>query len=259
MIRAFLSRLIRHTPLRWHVSNKISRLDLIQHAIDAIGAVRYLEIGVAEGRCFCGVRVAERIGVDPIAAAPAVVAQLAAPGGTYVSLTSDIFFSREAPRLLAHGVDVVFIDGLHTYDQSYRDCVNALRYLKPGGVIFMHDCLPISAAEACAAPSYDEAIRLNGPGWSGLWTGDGWKAIVALRSLHTDVEACVLDCDHGVGMVWRRSARRALGYTADQIAAMSYDDLVRDRTRLLGLRPPQYLLDTASQLAGEREKVSCAS
>lgn len=259
MIRPFLSRLIRQTPLKWHVSNKLSRLDLIQHAIDAIGAVRYLEIGVAEGWCFCGVRVAERIGVDPIPAAPAVVAQLQAPGSTYVSLTSDDFFSREAPRLLARGVDVVFIDGLHTYDQSYRDCVNALRYLNPGGVIFMHDCLPISAAEACATPSYDEALRLNGPGWSGLWTGDGWKAVVALRSLHPDVEACVLDCDHGVGTVWRRPARRALGYTADQIAAMSYDDLVRDRTRLLGLRPPHHLLDTAAELARDRARVSCAS
>lgn len=252
MIRPLLSKLIRQTPLKWHVSNKVSRLDVIQYAIDAIGAVRYLEIGVAEGQCFCGVRVAERIGVDPIPPEPAVAEQLRAPGSSYFALTSDDFFSQEAPRLLAPGVDVVFIDGLHTYGQSYRDCVNALRYLNPGGVIFMHDCLPISAAEACAAPSYDEAVRLNGPGWSGLWTGDGWKAIVALRALHDDVEACVLECDHGVGMVWRRPARRALSYTADQIAAMSYDDLIRDQTRLLGLRPAQHLLDTVAELASER-------
>lgn len=239
--------------------NGVNRIEVIQRAIDEIGAVHYLEIGVDQGECFCAIRVAERVGVDPVAAAPKVAEQLKHAGSSYAAVTSDDFFAQHAPRMLDRGVDVVFIDGLHTYEQSYRDCVNALRYLNPGGVIFMHDCLPISAAEACAAPSYDEAVRLNGPGWSGLWTGDGWKAIVALRSLHADVEACVLDCDHGVGMVWRRPARRALGYTADQIAAMSYDDLVRDRTRLLGLRPPHHLLDTATELARERARVSCAS
>lgn len=258
MIRSFLSRLIRQTPLKWQVSNKVSRLDVIQHAINALGAVRYLEIGVAEGWCFCGVRVAERIGVDPIPPAPAVVAQLQAPGSTYAARTSDDFFALDAPRLLSHGVDVVFIDGLHTYDQSYRDCLNALRYLNPGGVIFMHDCLPVSEAEARVAPSYDEAARLNGPDWNGLWTGDGWKAIVALRSLHEDVDACVLNCDHGLGMVTRRPGRRALSYSAAQIEALAYQDLTRDPARLLGLRMPGHLFATVAALRAERA-VRCAS
>lgn len=227
-------------------------MDVIQRAIDEIGAVRYLEIGVDQGVCFCAIRVSERIGVDPVAPAPAVVEQLKRHGSSYAALTSDDFFAQQAPGLLASGVDVVFIDGLHTYQQSYRDCVNALRYLNPGGVIFMHDCLPASESEARVAPTYEEAGRLNGPGWNGLWTGDGWKAIVALRSLHDDVEACVLDCDHGLGMVTRQPARRALAYSAAEIDAMSYDDLTRDQARLLGLQLPNQFLETVAGLRAER-------
>lgn len=251
---SFLSALVRQTPLRWHLPNKVSRIEVIQYAIDGIRAARYLEIGVADGTCFCAVRVAERIGVDPIAPAPAVAEQLEAAGSSYVAATSDDFFSQHAPRLLDGGLDVVFIDGLHTYEQSYRDCLNALRYLHPGGVIFMHDCLPASEPEARVAATYEEAGRLNGPSWNGLWTGDGWKAIVALRSLHDDVEACVLDCDHGIGMVWRRPARRALSYSAAQIDALSYQDLTRDPVRLLGLQLPHQLLETIADLRAERDR-----
>jgi len=35
--------------------------------------------------------------------------------------------------------DLVFIDGLHTYEAVKTDAVNSLRLLKQGGVIFFHD------------------------------------------------------------------------------------------------------------------------
>ena len=251
-LRATLSLLIQRTPLRWHVRNKISRMDLIQHAVDRLHAVRYLEIGVADGTCFCAVRVAEKIGVDPVPPQPAVVRALAKPGVSYHAMTSDEFFAHSAPAALAGGVDVVFIDGLHTDDQAYRDCVNALRYLSPGGVILLHDNLPTSAAEACPAPSFEEAWRRNGPDWSGLWTGDGWKAMVRVRALHPDARACVLDSDHGVGVVWVAPGGRQVALSSAAIDALTYDDLVADPRRLLGLRAPAYLDEVLDECCQRR-------
>jgi hypothetical protein len=245
---------VRQTPLRWHVRNGVTRIEVIQRAIDELGAVRYLEIGVDQGSCFCAIRIAERIGVDPVPPSPNVVEQLKAAGSSYAAVTSDDFFSQHAPRLLDRGVDVVFIDGLHTHESAYRDCLNALRYLNPGGVIFMHDCLPASELEARAAASYEEAGRLNGPDWNGRWMGDAWKAIVALRSLHPDVEAYVLNCDYGVGVVRHQRVRRVLSYSADQIAALSFQDLVRDPVRLLGLQMPDRLLETLADLRARRAR-----
>lgn len=251
-LRATLSLWIQATPLRWHVPNKISRVELIQRAVNRLHAVRYLEIGVADGACFCAVRVAEKVGVDPIAPEPAVARALSEPGVSYHAMTSDEFFARAAPAALAGGVDVVFIDGLHTDGQAYRDCVNALRYLSPGGVIFMHDNLPVSAAEACPAPTYAEAERLNGPGWNGLWTGDGWKAIVRVRALHRDARACVLDCDHGVGVVWAAPGGREVALSSGEIDALGYRDLVADSQRLLGVRAPVHLDDILAQCLERR-------
>lgn len=251
-LRATLSLWIQATPLRWHIRNKISRMTLIQHAVDRLRAVRYLEIGVADGQCFCAIRVAEKIGVDPVAPEPAVVSELARPGASYHAMTSDDFFAQAAPTVLAGGVDVVFIDGLHTDGQAYRDCVNALRYLSPGGVILMHDNLPTSAAEACPTSTYAEAWRLNGDNWSGLWTGDGWKAIVRVRALHPGVRACVLDCDHGVGLVWAEPGGREVALTSEEIDALDYDDLVADTTRLLGVRAPIHLDDVLDRCVERR-------
>ncbi len=52
-----------------------------------------------------------------------------ATGTLYFPTTSDAFFERHGDRLAPF--DVVFVDGLHTYEQSYRDVRNALAVLRP--------------------------------------------------------------------------------------------------------------------------------
>ena len=61
-------------------------------------------------------------------------------GTLYFKVTSDEFFARRAPRLAPFGV--VFVDGLHTHEQAYRDVVNALAHLDDGGAVVVHDCSP---------------------------------------------------------------------------------------------------------------------
>src|SRR5689334_23201590 len=171
MLKNLTSRLIRATPVRWYLP--VYRTQLIQSAIDTLSAGTYLEIGVYQGDAFSVVRAAKKIGVDPIAPHPKVLAALKQPGAQYFAATSDEFFERHAAEQLPSGVDVVFIDGLHTYDQTFRDVRNALKILRPGGVILVHDCMPASPQEAVVAPSYEQARRINGPEWKGAWTGDG--------------------------------------------------------------------------------------
>jgi hypothetical protein len=234
--KQLLSRLIRATPVRWYLPN-VNRVHLIQHAIDSLSAGTYLEIGVERGQTFSVVRVARKIGVDPIAPHPNVEAALERPGAQYFATTSDDFFERHAAEQLPLGVDVVFIDGLHTFDQTYRDVRNALKVLRPGGVILVHDCLPTSAQEAVVAPSYEEARRINGPG---PWTGDGWKAIVAVRAGHLPAHACVLNCDQGVGIVCKGPRRPPLSVSLEEIDALDYDALAANPEKWLGLcRPAQ--------------------
>ena len=191
----------------------------------------------------------EKIGVDPISPSPAVLMETSKPGVRYFALTSDEFFQKVAPQALAGGVDVVFIDGLHTYDQAYRDCLNSLKYLNPGGLILLHDCLPTSELEARVADNFEDASKLNaGMASNYNWVGDVWKAILRLRAQHTDLLTCVLHCDHGIGLVYKARNQSGLSLTLAQINAMNYADLARDPRRLLGLRKAKHLMAVLEKL-----------
>lgn len=249
LLRPLLGDLIRRSPLRWHIPNKVTRMEVIQRVINSLGARRYLEIGVSNGINFCTVTAPEKIGVDPISPSPAVLMETSKPGVRYFALTSDEFFQQWAPQALAGGVDVVFIDGLHTYGQAYRDCLNSLEYLNPGGLILLHDCLPTSELEARVADNFEDASRLNAGMASNYdWVGDVWKAILRLRTQHTDLLTCVLHCDHGIGLVCKARNESSPSLTVAQINAMTYADLARDAKRLLGLRKPRYLMAVLEKL-----------
>jgi hypothetical protein len=90
-------------------------------------AVSYLEIGVDEGRTFENVVCAERWGVDP---SPKFDMSRLPDGATFFRLTSDEFFAGLSAE---KGFDVVFLDGLHTFEQTYTDLVNALARGPPQG------------------------------------------------------------------------------------------------------------------------------
>ena len=132
--------------------------------------------------------------------------------------------------------------------------MNSLKYLSPGGVILLHDCLPSSEAEAVPALSYEEAWKINGPTWNGYWVGDVWKAILLLRSQHPDLQACVLHCDQGIGLVYTARNDSGLSLSREQIAKIAYIDLARDRNGLLGLRNPAHHLAVLNSLTKRRTK-----
>jgi hypothetical protein len=164
---------------------------------------------------------------------------------SYFQMTSDEFFRNPPPALQADGIDIAFIDGLHTYAQALADVENCLKYLNQGGVILMHDCNPPNETVAAPAASWEEAARMNLPGWTGLWTGDVWKVIARLRSTRKDLKVCVLDCDFGIGVVRRRGGddeSLLLSISPETIAGLGFRDLEKNRKAILDLQPPQDLL-----------------
>jgi hypothetical protein len=219
----------------------VTRIDVVRAALAATGGQqRYLEIGVKDGACFHAVDAPTKVGVDPafafrLALGARLRAALGRRSGTlYFEETSDSFFARRAARLAPF--DVVFVDGLHTYDQAYRDVVSSLERLADGGVVLVHDSNPASAA--AAAPTLEQAARTEG--FVGEWNGDVYRAIVRLRT-RDDLRVDVLDCDQGIGLVRRGVPDVRVRLSEAEIEKLTFDDLARDRPGLLGLRPPSDL------------------
>ena len=98
--------------------------------------------------------------------------------------TSDDFFASRMVERLGYQVDFAFLDGMHHFGFSLRDFINTERLMAPGGVITMHDCIPISHLSAEREWDHEKTIH---------WVGDVWKLLPILRRYRPDLKVEVLD------------------------------------------------------------------
>ncbi len=222
----------------------IDRKIVVQKLLSKLEGGSYLEIGVELGQSLLPIQARQKHGVDPNPIVPMrhrirmFMQNLLSRNKVHLhQMTSDDFFAQRNSILGDSKIDVTLVDGLHTYEQAYRDVLNCLDVLSPNGVIVMHDCNPPSARIAFRARSHSEALKEFPADGDFRWCGDVWKAIVLLRSLHTDLQTFVLDADFGLGIVSRGASTSKLSYSREAIEAMSYEDLAARRTTLLDLRP----------------------
>jgi len=228
----------------------MNRVQTIQAVLDTKGwLTRYLEIGVYRGDTLFAIRSPLKTAVDPsfeYSRRAKLGAYRRNPYNLfnrYFSLTSDAFF-----QVRGKSQDVIFIDGLHTYEQSLRDVENALAILKDDGVIIMHDCNPPSASASFPAESIEEVVSLNPQGFDGLWCGDVWKTICHLRASRSDLDVFVHDDDCGLGIITKQDARTLIDLPLSQIPALHYEDLVAHRNDWLNIKDENYLRTFISDL-----------
>jgi hypothetical protein len=125
-------------------------------------------------------------------------------------VTSDAFFASIRPT---ERFDVAFIDGLHTFEQTYRDVINTLMHLR-SGVIVIDDTVP--SDEYSAIPDQDESYRAREEaGLEGRpWHGDVWRVVTLLDRHHSELEwRTIIDGGNPQTLVWRR-IRGAMGSAA---------------------------------------------
>jgi len=179
--------------LSFNFPKDIFRWDLIQFLINKYDYSTYLEIGCDKDQSFSQIKISHKVGVDPIS------------GGT-IRKTSDEFFKNNKEKF-----DIIFIDGLHHYEQVIVDINNALSVLNDNGHILVHDCLPRTIAH--------QAI----PRYRGSWNGDVWKSIVELRTKkYLDVFTC--EIDFGVGIIQKKINSNLLELKIDNFKNLKFKD-----------------------------------
>lgn len=220
--------------------------DVIQRIIDKKNAKSYLEIGAGSGANFFPIRAKQKIAVDPNFTFSKrrrikwTLKNIYNVAAKFNESSSDSYFVRKKST---DCLDVVFIDGLHTYEQSMKDVNNSLIHLSDTGIIIMHDCSPPNEVAAYPAVSWKHAAELKLPGWTKEWCGDVWKTVCYLRSHRTDLRVFVLDCDYGLGIVTKGKADCCLNLTQRELNEMTFESLANDRRNLLNLKDESYLFE----------------
>jgi len=180
------------------------RYEIINRLIKQNNYESYLEIGVWTGDCFRQVNCKHKKGVDPMAVTSVAY-----------RMESDEYFENNTEKF-----DIIFVDGLHTKEQAYRDVINGLERLKEGGTILMHDCYPET----------EKSQKV--PRESDVWNGDVWKSFVKIRQERDDLEMYVINTDHGVGVIQKTDEKKEI--LSDSIK-ITYKELKKNAKEWLNL------------------------
>lgn len=134
----------------------------------------YLEIGVHKGASLAAAGPHTlSAGVDP---SFAIQNSIVSPTRLF-KMTSDAFFQVfKSEELFGQKVDFAFLDGLHHFEQTFRDLVNTAKHAHENTVVAVHDMLPVH-----------EIATLRDP-VTGFWTGDVWKMIYLVREFFPNLE-----------------------------------------------------------------------
>jgi len=183
----------------------MDRIDILKLLVKKYQYERFLEVGVRGGYCgYNDIDVPYKDGIEITPGGPA----------NFV-MSSDEFF--EQNRGLKY--DLIFIDGDHTYKQSYKDIINALPYITHNlnSSILMHDAFPPSKAYAKE---------------DGGSSGEVWKTIVHLRCT-TNLKIYTIDTDYGCA--WIQFDKQEL-YTKDPLEiCLDWDYMQMHKKELMHL------------------------
>lgn len=157
--------------------------NLINFLIDKCGYESYLEIGVRSFKTFDKVNCKIKYAVDP------------SPQGmryednvkVFIE-TSDSFFKNYKDRKTTAELDLIFIDGDHSFSATYEDLDKSLSHLSEKGLIVMHDMDPPS-----------RPWQGNGPlpsGWRKHPMGECWRSMVHRRILKNDIQVITIQNGH---------------------------------------------------------------
>ena len=191
------------------------RYDIINKIIIKRNYTSYLEIGCFKDETFNQINIKKKIGVDPVS-------------GGNLRMTSDQFFIDNKEKF-----DLIFIDGLHVYEQVIKDIFNSIKVLKENGIILVHDCLPRKLW-------YQTPTRM-----SDTWNGDVWKAIVECRTLENiDTYTCL--ADEGIGVIKLQKNNNPLNLKLSNFKNLKYKEYYNNRKNLMNIISVEKLIDEIS-------------
>lgn len=200
----------------------------------ARSAKSYLEIGVYEGDTFLNAtRFDLRHGVDPHFRLD--VAAHRSDSLVFFEATSDDFFTHHADPTQKY--DVIFLDGLHTFEQTFRDFCASLAHSHDRTVWLIDDVYPSDVFSSHPDQTAAYRYRALHGGESVAWHGDVYKVVFAIHDLFPNLSYRTIEDDGNPRTVVIRRQRQNFApafESLEQISRMTYYDFI-EHTELMNL------------------------
>lgn len=221
-----------------------------------LGATRYLEVGVADGNTFFSIPILQKVAVDPKFRFD--WQQRHTEQESYFETNSDNWFLKHAT---GRQFDLIFLDGLHTFEQTLRDFCNSLSVSHADTVWLIDDTFPSDVFSAWN--NQREAVEFRRQAlaqWtgkpatkgSGRWHGDVYKVIFVLHDFFPMMSYCTIDSGKRQTLVWReaRESFQPRFNNLEMISRLSYFDF-RKNVDLMRLTSEDSALTRPGRRGGE--------
>jgi hypothetical protein len=204
----------------------VSRAEVVQALVNLYDDPSYLEIGVYLGETFRAVKAKRKVAVDPafkISPKDREIGESVA----YHEVSSDIYFGEIASS--DKKFDVIYLDGLHTFEQTLRDLLNSEAYLKPNGVVIIDDVVPNSYLSSLRDFQTFEEVRRATGSEDGSWMGDVFRLVFFIDAFFQQYSYATVSENHGQLVLWRdrREGKNLSSLLVGEISHFEYSDVIR--------------------------------
>ena len=173
-----------------------------------VNVENYLEIGVAKGNVFNNLTFpGTKVAVDPHFNFD--TSKFSNSNTFFWNCTSDKFFEQFSKDIV---FEIVFIDGLHTYEQTFADLCNVLNFCKNNTFIIIDDTYPNDEYSPLRNRDFAVASRKYHLDWKekgysrAAWHGDTYKILYLINHyLRAYDYATIVGSGNPQTILWKKS------------------------------------------------------
>lgn len=208
--------------------------EMINSLAKMYNARYYLEIGVRFGATFFDVSIQHKTGIDPNFVFD-INKYKNDKDINLFSLTSDEFFTEiisDYRKFYTNEIkyDIIFIDGLHTFQQAMNDFINSLKFSHDNTIWIFDDTVPSDFFSSLPDNAKNLKYRTLAGYNNRNYHGDVYKCLFNLYNFYPDFSfSTVIDVGNPFTVVWKTHApaiRQRLQNSLSEINNLTYIDFL---------------------------------
>ena len=224
------------------------RDEIINRISELFEDPKYLEVGVWQGGTFNRVKARSKVAVDPKFDFDHNQRAAQDPSNSYHQVPSNDYFVEASRR--GDKFDIIFLDGLHTFEQTLTDLLHSVDRLKDGGIIILDDIIPDSYPASLRSEQQCYHFRQSVGDAGTHWMGDVYKLAFFINAYMLNWSYGTVAETHGQLVMWRqpRASSELSSALATEVYNKSYIDAVLQKS-LFNIAPLESIV---SQILSSR-------